>query len=264
MLGAVIGDIVGSIYEFSNHRSKQFEFFGDGCFFTDDTVMTMAVASALMRHRRGDTEDFKRELVSEMQRLGRAYPGRGYGGRFAGWLEEDDPKPYNSWGNGSAMRVAPVAWFAETLEECSALAAASAEVTHNHPEGIKGAKAAAECIYLARKGASQASIREYVEENYYKLDFTIDEIRPTYRFNESCQETVPQAIEAFLESDGFEDAVRIAISVGGDSDTLADITGAIAEAYYGIPDNIFFDALDYLDDELDIIYTAFVRLCGMA
>ena len=230
MLGAIIGDIVGSVYEWNNIKTKDFPFFSERCFFTDDSVMTIAVADALMN---GGTSD---DFIDSMKRIGKQYPNSGYGGRFGSWILGDDRKPYNSWGNGSAMRVSPCGWFADSLEQAEALAEKSAAVTHNHPEGIKGAQATAAAIYLARTDTEKGKIKEYIESKYgYNLSRTLDEIRPVYRFNETCQETVPEAIIAFLESSGFEDAIRNAISLGGDSDTLAAITGSIAEAAYGIP-----------------------------
>lgn len=233
MYGAIIGDIVGSKYEFGNFKSKEFPFFQKGCDYTDDTIMTVAVAKALLRSREEEVS-FREVLVEEMQRFGRRFPHPqgAYGGRFAGWLRAEDPKPYNSYGNGSAMRVSPCGLIAVSMEEALALAEASAVVTHNHPEGIKGAKAAAAAVFMARSGAAKEEIREYIQENFYPLDKTLDEIRPAYRFDESCQGTVPQAIIAFLESDSFEDAIRNAVSLGGDSDTIGAITGSIAWSFY--------------------------------
>lgn len=237
MLGAIIGDVVGSVYEWNNIKTKDFEFFKPNCFFTDDTVMTVAVAKALLLTREKQSKanekiSFKKELIKQMQDFGKRFPNAGYGGMFAGWLVSDNPKPYNSFGNGSAMRVSPCGYIAVTLDEALLLAKVSAEVTHNHPEGIKGAQVIAAAIFLARCNRSKEEIKEYIEENFYTLDKTLDEIRPSYSFNETCQETVPQAIQAFLESTDFEDAIRNAISLGGDSDTLAAITGIIAWAYY--------------------------------
>ena len=234
MLGAVIGDMVGSIYEFHNHRSKEFPLFDVGCFPTDDSIMTIAVAKAILEND-GKAEGLEDQAVKWMQKIGRQYPNCGYGGRFWDWMFSSNPKPYGSFGNGSAMRVSACGWAGKTLDEVKALSRAVTIVSHNHPEGVKGAEATACAIFLARTGHSKEEIRSFIEENYYTLDFTIDEIRPTYEFNETCQRTVPQAIEAFLESISFEDAIRNAISVGGDSDTLAAITGSIAEAFYGIP-----------------------------
>ncbi|GHV32133.1 hydrolase [Synergistales bacterium] len=245
MIGAIIGDIVGSVYEFNNIKTKDFPLFGKKNFFTDDTVMTIAVAEGLMNG--GKPDDF----IDAMKRYGRLYPDAGYGGRFKKWLFGEDRKPNNSWGNGSAMRVSPVAWFFGNLAEVKKYAKISAAVTHNHPEGIKGAQAAAAAIFLARRGKSKAGIRAYIENKYgYDLSRTLDEIRPAYKFNESCRETVPEAIIAFLESTDFEDAIRNAISLGGDSDTLAAITGSVAEAAYGVPEEIRDKAMALLDAPL--------------
>lgn len=257
MLGAIYGDIVGSVFEFHNIRIKNFAMFCNKSQFTDDTVMTLAVANALVQFDeiiniddvfttdlpnkwedpkapwRKNLNLFKTLLVSEMHKFGEKYPDAGYGGHFRIWLREKQTKPYGSFGNGSAMRVSPVAWYANSLEEAIDFAKASAEVTHNHPEGIKGAIVTAGATYLARTGADMNEIKSFVAK-YYKIDFTLDEIRPTYEFNETCQDTVPQAMQAFFESTSFEDAIRNAISIGGDSDTLAAITGAVAEAYYGM------------------------------
>ena len=264
MLGAIIGDIVGSVYEFDNIKTKDFPLFRDDCFFTDDTVMTCAVAEAVMRGGRAD------DFIDEMKRLGRLYPYAGYGGNFSRWLASSDRAPYHSYGNGSAMRVSPCGWMSEDGYEAARLSAA---VTHDHPEGIKGALATFDAIVLARTGfrndpaGCKKRIREQIEGKYgYDLSPTLDEIRPTYRFNETCQETVPQAIVAFLESTDFEDAIRNAISLGGDSDTLAAITGSIAEAAYGIPDDLKRKALSYLDlPLLDVLkrWDAFLSGCDL-
>ena len=267
MLGAIIGDVVGSVYEWNNIKTKEFPFFREDCFFTDDTVMTCAVAEAIMNG--GQKDNF----IDAMKKYGRMYPNADYGARFNRWLMTDNRDPYNSFGNGSAMRVSPCAWFVDaTTEELPAegkrLAQLSAEVTHNHPEGIKGAMATADAIFMCRyffsgyasdNGQTNSDnpeeikrrIKEHIEKEYgYDLSKTLDEIRPTYRFNETCQDTVPQAIVAFLESTDFEDAIRNAISLGGDSDTLAAITGSIAEAAYGIPEWIQDKVYTYLDEPL--------------
>lgn len=256
MLGAIIGDIVGSIYEWNNYRAKDFEFMTSECFFTDDTVMTAALAKALLESKE-DYSDLGELSVYYMQKLGTEYPGRGYGGRFAYWLSEEKPEPYNSFGNGAAMRISSAGIVAKDIKEAIFLSKTMTEVTHNHSEGIKGAEAVSVCIYMAKNGSDIQEIKNYVNQHYYNINFTIDEIRDTYKFNETCQNTVPQALEAFFESEDFEDAIRIAISVGGDSDTLAAITGSIAEAYYGIPDNIRKQALSYLDDDLIEIINQF-------
>ena len=250
MIGAIIGDIVGSRFEFDNFKSKEFELFDTECDFTDDSVMTLAVAKALQPYETiTDLETFKKELVIVMHDVGRRYPICGYGGKFYDWLMKNHTDPYNSYGNGSAMRVSPVGWFAKSLEECEALAATTAEVTHNHPEGIKGAVAVAGAIFLARTGCSIEEIKEYAEK-FYTIDFTLDEIRDEYDFHVSCQKSVPQAFEAFFESTDFEDAIRNAISIGGDSDTIAAITGSIAEAYYGADEDFKETALSFLDTYL--------------
>ncbi len=241
MYGAIIGDIVGSVYEFNNIKTKDFPLFQEKSEYTDDTIMTMAVAQAIVKtktesknrsidHR--NLEDFKANLVLLMGQYARKYPYYGYGVRFSQWLAGRIVGPYYSFGNGSAMRVSPCAIYAVELQEVLMLAQASAEVTHNHPEGIKGAQATAAAIFLAKTGRSKQEIREYLEEHFYSLNFTLEEIRPSYRFDESCQNTVPQALVAFLESESFEDAIRNAVSLGGDSDTLAAITGSVAWMYY--------------------------------
>ena len=232
LYGAMIGDIVGSKYEFDNIRHKDFPMFSKGCSFTDDTVMTVAVANALLNTE--DRSALPAAMVAEMQRLGRQYPypQGAYGGRFADWLRSPDPQPYRSFGNGSSMRVSACAIYAETMQEALELAEISAAVTHDHPEGIKGAQAVAAAIFLAKTGSSKDEIRACTEAHFYPLRESIDEIRRTYRFNETCQGTVPQSIIAFLASESFEDAIRNAVSIGGDTDTVAAITGSIAWAFY--------------------------------
>lgn len=252
MIGAILGDIVGSIYEFDNIKTKDFKLFDKECMFTDDSVMTIAVAEALMQFEHSNKENinvFKEKLITIMHEIGYKYPYCGYGGHFLGWILHNKREPYNSFGNGSAMRVSPVGWYAETLEKAEMIAKATAEVTHNHPEGIKGAVATAGAVFLARSGADMDEIKKYIAQ-YYTIDFTLDEIRPTYKFDVTCQGTVPQAMQAFFESESFEDAIRNAISIGGDSDTLATITGAVAEAYYGIDEDMKETALSYLDERL--------------
>jgi ADP-ribosylglycohydrolase len=225
MIGAIAGDIIGSVYEFGRIKTKVFPLFDPGCDFTDDSVLTVAVARAILDGRPYG------EVVRE---FGRHYPGAGYGGMFARWLDSDEPCPYNSFGNGSAMRVSPVGFAFACREDVLREAGKSAEFTHNHPEGIKGAQATALAIYLARTGAAKDDIRREIGDGFgYNLDRTLEAIRPGYGFDETCQRTVPEAIIAFLESDSWEDAVRNAVSLGGDSDTLACITGGIAEAFYG-------------------------------
>lgn len=238
MLGAITGDVIGSVYEFSSGKTKDFELFTESSRLTDDSVMTIAVACACSDSDTDDEVSFKTSLKWWMRKIGRENPRAGYGTMFARWLMSDIMGAYNSFGNGSAMRVSPVAWAAESLEECERLAKWSAEVTHNHPEGIKGAQAAAVAVFLAREKKSKEEIRAYIEEHYYKLNFTLDEIRPSYSFDVTCQGSVPEALECFFEATDFEDTVRNAISLGGDGDTQAAIAGAVAEAYYGLPDSL--------------------------
>ena len=258
MLGAIIGDIAGSIYEFDNIKTKEFALFSPEMDYTDDSIMSLAIAQALLEHR-GKGTNLSEAVTTEMQRLGRKYPYPmgAYGGRFSAWLRSDHPQPYNSFGNGSAMRVAAWGFAADTLEQALEYAEISAAVTHNHPEGIKGAKAVAGCIWLALHGADKKEIKAFVEAEYYTLDRSVDEIRPVYRFNESCQGTVPQAIQAFLDATDFQDAIRTAVSLGGDSDTLACITGGIAEAFYGIPEEMAQAAKALLPEDLLTILETF-------
>lgn len=249
MLGAIIGDIVGSRFEWHNHKSKDFDLFIYRCFFTDDSVMTLALAKAIYKCR-DDYSGLSSMAIKEMRKIGQRYPTCGYGSMFSSWIFSNHPAPYNSFGNGAAMRVSSVGVVADSIEEVKDLSYKITSVTHNHPEGIKGAEATAIAVYLAKIGKTIPEIREYIQSNYYALDKTLDQIRPTYHFDGSCQGTVPQAIEAFLESTSFEDAIRNAISIGGDSDTIAAITGSIAEEYYGIPASMRDTAKSYLDDEL--------------
>lgn len=254
MIGAIIGDISGSRFEHKNHRTKEFTLFDRKCFPTDDSIMSLAIARAIMECE-GNYEDLSQKAVDAMQELGRAYKNAGYGGSFYEWIWEEDPQPYNSWGNGSAMRVGPCGFAADSIEQVKELSAAVTKVSHNHPEGLKGAEAVAVAVYLAKTGESKDAIRKYIEENYYEIGFTIDGIRKTYKFDVSCQGSVPVALEAFFESTDFEDAIRIAISVGGDSDTIAAMAGAVAEAYYGIPEGILDEAIDFLDArQMEILY----------
>ena len=249
MLGAITGDIIGSIYEFNNHKSKDFPLFDEGCKFTDDTVMTVAIADSLLTAN-GDLSLLGQITIKKMREYGKAYPGRGYGVRFNVWLQIIDSQPYNSFGNGAAMRISPVGWIGNSLEEVKKLSSIVTSVTHNHPEGIKGAEAVAVAIYLARTKHSQEEIRTYINKHYYDLNFTLDEIRPRNKHDETCQKSVPQAIVSFLEAKDFENSIRNAISIGGDSDTIGAIAGSIAEAYFGIPTEIKDKALAYLDDDL--------------
>ena len=221
-------------------------------------IMTLAIAKAVFESA-PDHHILAEKAVQYMREVGQPYPDCGYGGRFLDWVYSDHPKPYHSFGNGAAMRVSPVAYAAKSIEEVVEMSRAVTAVTHNHPEGIKGAEATAVCTWLALQGTGKDRILEVVNSLYYHIDFTLDEIRPTYRFNETCQDTVPQALEAFFESTDFEDAIRNAISVGGDSDTLAAITGAVAGAYYGVPDEIDRYARFYLDSRLSDILAEFER-----
>ena len=246
MIGAIIGDISGSRFEWHNIKTKEFELFTHRCHFTDDTVMTLAVCDALLRSD-GKREELSAQTVRSMQSIGRIYPRCGFGGRFRNWIFERYPRPYNSWGNGAAMRISGCGYVGSSLEEVKTVSRIVTEVTHNHPEGLKGAEATAVAVYLARTGKTISEIRKYVTENYYPLNFTLDDIRDEYTFDVSSQGSVPQALEAFFESVSFEDAIRNAISIGGDSDTIAAITGGIAEAYYGVPEDIRKAATKFLD-----------------
>ncbi len=256
MLGAIIGDIVGSRFEWHNIKSKEFEFLTYKCSPTDDSIMTLALAQAILVSK-PDYSDLSQNAVECMQRVGRNYPDCGYGGKFRRWMFSSNPQPYNSFGNGAAMRVSPAGFAATSLEEAKVLARKVTEVTHNHPEGLKGAEATAVAIYMARTGSSILEIRDYIDQNYYPMNFTLDGIRKDYHFDVTCQGSVPQALMAFFESTGFEDAIRNAISIGGDSDTIAAICGGIAEAYYGIPSDIRKHALTFLDERLLQILVAF-------
>lgn len=258
MLGAIIGDIAGSRFEWNNQKTKEFELFTGRCRPTDDSIMTIAIAKAILDSE-GDLAKLEQNTVKYMQQFGRRYPDAGYGERFYDWIFTKEPQPYNSFGNGAAMRVSPCGFAAGTLQEAKALARAVTKVTHNHPKGMKAAEAVAVAIFLARNGKKLAEIREYIEQHYYKIDFTLDEIRPSYRFDVTCQGSVPQAFEALFESTGFEDAIRNAISIGGDSDTIAAITGGMAEAYYGIPLTIRDKALLFLNDDLLKIVHSFEK-----
>lgn len=253
MYGAILGDIIGSPYEFDRgSKSKDFPLFSKHSTFTDDTVMTLAVADALLDAQPdADLEWIRNRLIRGMQRFGEAYPHAGYGGMFRHWLRAKDPQPYGSYGNGSAMRVSSVGWLYNDLDTVRRMARLSAEVTHNHPEGIKGAEATASVIFLARTDSTKAEIKAYIEENFhYDLSRTCDEIRPDYHHVESCQETVPEAITAFLEGESFEDVIRTAVSLGGDCDTLTCIAGSMAEAFYGVPEELKAECRKRLSEDL--------------
>jgi len=256
MFGAIIGDIVGSRFEFNNIKTKEFELFTPECFFTDDSVMSLAIAKAIIESK-GNYSNLSDTAIKYMQGIRRKYPTCGYGGYFYDWIFTDNPKPYNSYGNGAAMRVSACAWVVNTIDDVINLTEKITAISHNHKEGLLGAEATAVSIFMARQGKTISEIRKYVNDNYYKLNFTLDEIREKYCFNETCQNTVPQAITAFLESTSFEDSIRNAISIGGDSDTLTAITGSIAEAYYGIPNEIKEQALTYLDEPLKQVLLEF-------
>ncbi len=259
MLGAIIGDIVGSRFEWNNYRAKDFEFLTYKCFFTDDSVMTLAVCEALMSCK-NDFSDLSEQAVKCMQEIGRPYPNCGYGGNFYKWMYSDFPMPYNSFGNGAAMRVSGCGYVANSIDEVKLLSKKVTSVSHNHPEGIKGAEATTVAIFLARNGKNILEIRDYIDKHYYPMNFSLDDIRDTYQFNETCQGTVPQALVAFFESSDFEDAIRNAVSIGGDSDTLAAIAGSIAEAYYGVPTHIRKHVLSFLDERLLEILIEFENL----
>ena len=253
MYGAILGDIIGSPYEFDQGgKTKDFPLFSEGCNFTDDTVMTIAVAESFLDMDFAEDDDvtFDR-LCYYLRSWGKRYPHAGYGARFSRWLRFSWEQPYSSFGNGSAMRVSAIGWLFDELWMTRAMARLSASVTHDHPEGLKGAEATAAAIYLARHGSTKAEIKDFIQENFgYDLGRTCDEIRPHYHHVESCQETVPEAITAFLEGDSFEDVIRTAVSLGGDCDTLTCIAGSIAEAFYGVPANLKQQCRSYLPDEM--------------
>lgn len=260
MYGAILGDMIGSPYEFGRgDKTKDFPLFDTGAGFTDDSVMTVAVADALMEAQKQDSladeQIVKDLLIDAMHKWGRLYPNAGYGGRFYQWLMTGSRQAYNSFGNGSGMRVSPAGWLSADLEEARRLARWSAEVTHNHPEGIKGAEAIASAVFLARTGHPKDTIREYVSEAFgYDLARTCDEIRPTYSFDVTCQGSVPEAIIAFLDGSDFEGVIRTAVSLGGDTDTIGAMAGSIAEAYYGVPDNLKQECENRLSkDMLDVL-----------
>ena len=252
MIGAILGDMIGSPYEFDmGSKTKIFPLFIEKSEFTDDSVMTVAVAEALMDAMGKSDEEIRQTLVHSMQKWGARYPDAGYGSMFYYWLHSNDPKPYGSFGNGSAMRVSSAGWLFDTLEETRHMARLTAEVSHNHPEGIKGAEATASAIYMARTGSTKEAIREYIiREFHYDLSRTCDEIRPDYHHVESCQKTVPEAVTAFLEGTDFEDVIRTAVSLGGDCDTLTCIAGGMAEAFYGVPEDIAAEGRKRLPDDM--------------
>jgi ADP-ribosylglycohydrolase len=260
MYGAILGDMIGSPYEFDmGNKTKTFPLFSGSSTFTDDTVMTIAVANAFLDAQGStDTDWIRNRLIACLQHYGKLYPHAGYGGMFRRWLKDRNPQPYGSYGNGSAMRVSSVAWLYDDLETVRKMARLSAEITHNHPEGIKGAEATASAIFLGRTGHSKAQIQAYIQQEFhYDLSRTCDEIRPYYHHVESCQETVPEAITAFLEGENFEDVIRTAVSLGGDCDTLTAIAGSIAEGFYGVPEVLKQECRNRLPENLLTILTAF-------
>ena len=260
MYGAILGDIIGAPYEFDRgYKTKDFALFGIHSQFTDDTVMTIAVAEAIMEAGLGScANEIRKAVIQSMQKWGKIFPNASYGSGFFKWLNDKNPKPYYSFGNGAAMRISSVGWFFDTLERTLEVVDAVTDITHNHPEGIKGARATAAAIFLARNGKSKDEIKRYIVETYgYNLSRTCDEIRPTYYHVESCQKTVPEAITAFLEGNNFEDVIRTAVSLGGDSDTLTCIAGSIAEAFYGIEHELLDKCRDYLTKDINKVLSRF-------
>ena len=260
MYGAILGDIIGSPFEFDRgDKTKDFKLFSRRSHFTDDSVMTLAVCEALLKVGQDATvKEIEDAVISSMQSWGRRYPHAGYGGYFRRWLTACHPEPYNSFGNGSAMRVSAAGWLYDSLEKTRTVAKATANVTHNHPEGIKGAEATASAIFMARNGSSKKEIKKYiVNEFHYDLNRTLDEIRPSYHMDETCQKTVPEAIIAFLEAKDFEDAIRNAVSLGGDTDTLGAITGSIAEAYYRIPEWLMTECRKRINRDMRVVLDDF-------
>lgn len=260
MYGAILGDIIGSPFEFDRgDKTKDFKLFSRRSHFTDDSVMTLAVCEALLKVGQDATvKEIEDAVISSMQSWGRRYPHAGYGGYFRRWLTACHPEPYNSFGNGSAMRVSAVGWLYDSLENTRTVAKATANVTHNHPEGIKGAEATASAIFMARNGSSKEEIKKYIEnEFHYDLNRTLNEIRPSYHMDETCQKTVPEAIIAFLEAKDFEDAIRNAVSLGGDTDTLGAITGSIAEAYYRIPEWLMTECRKRINRDMRVVLDDF-------
>ena len=250
----MLGDIIGSPYEFyGNNKTKDFPLFSEKSRFTDDTVMTFAVCHGLLADEfcKNDDDKIKASLVKACQIWGQQYPKAGYGRKFFVWMISENPEPYGSYGNGSAMRVSSVGWLYETLEETRHIARLTAEISHNHPEGIKGAESVASAIWMARTGKSKREIKQYITDEFgYDLNMTCDEIRPDYHHDESCQNSVPQSIICFLESNSFEDAIRNAVSLGGDADTQGAIAGSIAEAFYGIPEDLIDKCFDYMTEPM--------------
>ncbi len=264
MIGAILGDMIGAPYEFDRgDKTKDFPLFGQDSRFTDDTVMTVAVAEALMDSASGSDDEISAALVAAMRKWGRRYPDAGYGSMFRRWLRAENPEPYNSFGNGSAMRVSACGWLYGTLEETRRVARLTAGVSHSHPEGLKGAEAVASAIYLARNGSGKREIRDCIVREFgYDLSRTCDEIRPGYFHVETCQETVPEAVTAFLEGKDFEDVIRTAVSLGGDCDTLTCISGGIAEAFYGVPEELAAECRGRLPGDMLEVVERFSRTLG--
>ena len=258
MIGAIIGDIVGSIYEYRGIRDKNFELFNEYKFFTDDTVLTCAVAKALLKCD-GNYDNLSLQATICMQDFGCTYRDCNYGSMFSDWLHQTYPKPYNSFGNGSAMRISPVAYVAKSLNEVKSLSRKVTKITHNHPEGLKGAEAVAVAIWLALHGESKENIKKVIEENYYKISDNYENIPTSFQFDATCQGTIPLCFYAFFNSSSFEDSIRTAISFGGDTDTMGAITGSIAEAFYGVPSKMKVKALKYLDKNLVKIVKEFTN-----
>ena len=274
LLGGIIGDLAGSRFEHHPLKSKDFDLlvFGDfnlrrgtsfnengrASYFTDDTVMTIAVAKALLEAN-NDFSDLEELVIRNMKDFGRRYPAAGYGGKFREWLSSPSVMPYNSLGNGSAMRISPMAYFAKDITEIKKLSKIISSVTHNHPEGVKGAEAVASAIWLALHDRTKEEIKQYIEENYYSLDYDYNEILQKYKFDVTCQNSVPQSIFAFLISENFEDAIRTAVSMGGDADTMACIAGSIAEAFYGVPENLQKECWEFLTPDIKNIINEFQK-----
>ena len=262
MYGAITGDIIGSQFEFDRgNKSREFELFGKKCEYTDDTVMTVAVAEALLdAGKDADEKTIKEKLISSLKKWGKKYPYAGYGNRFKLWVLSDKSEPYGSYGNGSGMRVSPVGWLYDSMERTREVARWTAEITHNHPEGIKGAESTAAAIFMARHHAAFEEISNYIEDEFgYDLSRTLDEIRPDYCHVEDCMKTMPEAFTCFLEAGSYEECIRNVMYIGGDTDTLGAIAGAIAEAYWGIPEDLIRKAKEYLPDDIKAVVERFEK-----
>ena len=262
MYGAITGDIIGSQFEFDRgNKSREFELFGKNCEYTDDTVMTVAVAEALLdAGKDADEKTIKEKLISSLKKWGKKYPYAGYGNRFKLWVLSDKSEPYGSYGNGSGMRVSPVGWLYDSMERTREVARWTAEITHNHPEGIKGAESTAAAIFMARHHAAFEEISNYIEDEFgYDLSRTLDEIRPDYCHVEDCMKTMPEAFTCFLEAGSYEECIRNVMYIGGDTDTLGAIAGAIAEAYWGIPEDLIRKAKEYLPDDIKAVVERFEK-----